>query len=83
MTDCQLEIRKQNRCAVTVIVPVYNVRDYICRCAESLMNQTLADVEFIFVDDATPDDSIDILRSVLERYPERFSQVKILSLIHI
>ena len=82
MTDCQLEIRKQNRCALTVIVPVYNVRDYICRCAESLMNQTLADVEFIFVDDATPDDSIDILRSVLERYPERFSQVKIITHEH-
>ncbi len=65
--------------AITVIIPVYNVRNYIDRCAESLMKQTLKDVQFIFVDDATPDDSISILRSVLERYPARAKDVVIIS----
>lgn len=61
-----------------MIIPVYNVRDYIARCAKSLMEQTLEDVEFIFVDDASPDDSIAILKSVLENYPKRHKYVKIL-----
>ena len=43
------------------------------------MTQTLADVEFIFVNDSTPDDSINILQSVLDQYPERKSDVTILT----
>lgn len=76
---CQLETKYQDDYAVSVIIPVFNVRDYISRCADSLMRQTLADVEFIFVDDASPDDSIEILRSVLSRYPERHQNVRIIS----
>lgn len=44
---------------VSVIVPIYNVERFIVRCVESLLSQTLKEVEFIFVDDATPDRSID------------------------
>lgn len=65
--------------SVTVIIPIYNVRNYIAQCADSLMNQTLEDVEFIFVNDASPDDSIKVLMSVLEQYPKRQSDVKILT----
>lgn len=65
--------------SVTVIIPIYNVRNYIAQCADSLMNQSLSDVEFIFVDDASPDDSIKVLMSVLEQYPKRQSNVKILT----
>ena len=39
---------------VSVIVPVYNVAQYIERCARSLFEQTLEDIEYIFVDDKTP-----------------------------
>ncbi len=46
-----------NTIKVSVIVPFYRVAPYIARCARSLMEQTLQDVEFIFVDDASPDDS--------------------------
>ena len=53
---------------VSVIVPFYNVAPFIERCARSLMAQTLREVEFIFVDDASPDDSADILRRVLSEY---------------
>ena len=53
---------------VSVLVPVYGVEKYIRRCVESLFNQTYADLEFVFVDDCSPDRSIDILRSVI--YPE-------------
>lgn len=62
---------------VSVIVPVYGVEKYIERCARSLFEQTLDDIEYLFIDDCTPDRSIEILKSVLEEYPNRKSQVTI------
>lgn len=64
---------------ISIIVPVFNVRDYIERCACSLFEQTLKDLEYIFVDDASQDDSVEILKSCIERYPKRGAQVKILT----
>ena len=63
---------------ISVIVPVYGVEKYIERCARSLFEQTLEDIEYIFVDDCTPDNSISILCKVLSDYPNRKKQVKIL-----
>lgn len=63
---------------VSVIIPVYGAERFIEHCAESLFLQTLDSLECIFVDDCSPDDSINVLRSVLERYPERAVQVKII-----
>ena len=62
---------------VSVIIPIYNVSRFIERCAESLMQQTLNEVEFIFVNDATPDDSIAILEKVIAVHPERNGAVRI------
>lgn len=64
--------------AVSVIVLVYGVEEYIERCARSLFEQTFEDLEYIFVDDCTPDASMDVLERVLDDYPARRSQVKIL-----
>lgn len=61
--------------AVSVIIPVYKVEPYVARCARSLFDQTLEDIEFIFVDDCTPDRSIDIVKEVLADYPKRKEQV--------
>lgn len=64
---------------ISVIIPIYNVERFITRCAISLMKQTLKeDVEFIFVDDATPDRSIDLLQEVINQYPERRNQVRLI-----
>ena len=57
---------------VSVVIPVYGVEKYIERCAVSLFEQTLDDIEFVFVDDCTPDRSIDILEHVIEKYRLRF-----------
>ncbi len=62
---------------VSVIVPIYNVAQYIERCARSLFEQTFDDIEYVFVNDCTPDDSIEILRDVLEQYPHRKPQARI------
>lgn len=63
---------------VSVIIPIYEVEKYIEFCVRSLMEQTLDDMEFVFVNDATTDDSMYILDRVLADYPNRSSQVKIL-----
>lgn len=62
---------------VSVIIPIYKVEAFIERCATTLLEQTLHEVEYIFVDDATPDHSIQILEEVVARYPERKEQVRI------
>ena len=63
---------------VSVLVPVYGVAQYIGACAASLFGQTYRDIEFIFVDDCSPDDSISVLKAVLKAYPDRENQVRIL-----
>lgn len=68
-----------NEIKVSVIVPVYKVEKFIERCVHSLMEQTMKNVEYIFVDDASPDDSMLILQKVLVNYPERRDNVKILT----
>ena len=62
---------------VSVIVPVYGVEKYIERCARSLFEQTLDDMEFIFVDDCTTDESISVLKNVIKDYPNRVAQTRI------
>lgn len=52
---------------VSVIIPIYKVEPFIARCATSLMEQTLSEVEYIFVNDATPDNSIFLLNQVIEQ----------------
>ena len=42
---------------VSVIVPVYNTEKYLRRCLDSLVNQTLEDVEIIIINDCSPDNS--------------------------
>ena len=65
--------------AVSVIVPVYNVEKYIERCARILFEQTLNNMEYIFVNDCTPDNSMLVLQNVLKEYPNRKQQVRIIN----
>ena len=62
---------------ISVIIPIYRVEAFIERCVESLMQQTLDGVEYIFVNDATPDESIAILEKVVVEHPERIGTVHI------
>lgn len=64
---------------VSVIIPVYGVEKYIERCARSLFEQSLVDIEFVFVNDKTQDKSIEIIETLLYSYPERRDQVKIIN----
>lgn len=62
---------------VSVIIPVYKAEPYIERCARSLFEQSIDDIEYLFIDDCSPDNSIKVLKRVLEDYPFRKSQVVI------
>lgn len=64
---------------VSVIVPIYKAEKFIERCCVSLFEQTLDDMEFIFVDDCSPDNSIAMIRDIMKRYPNREPQIKILT----
>ncbi|MCL2597107.1 MAG: glycosyltransferase family 2 protein [Paludibacter sp.] len=64
--------------AVSILVPVYNVSNFIERCAHSLFQQTFDDIEYVFVNDCTPDDSIEKLQKIIEQYPNRKERIKII-----
>ena len=53
---------------VSVIVPVYKVEDYIAKCLDSLVNQTLTDLEIIIVNDGSPDNSEKIIKKYVKKY---------------
>ena len=54
---------------VSVIVPIYNVEKYLRKCLDSLVNQTLKDIEIICINDGTKDNSVDIVNEYLQKYP--------------
>lgn len=65
---------------ISVIIPVYGVERFVERCVRSLMEQTITDaVEYIFVDDASPDNSIDVIRRVINEYSHSQIHIKILT----
>ena len=65
-----------NDIKISVIVPIYKAEFFIERCIRSLMEQTMKDnIEFVFVNDCTPDNSMQILERVINDYPERSSQI--------
>ena len=64
---------------VSVLVPIYGVEKYIERCARSLFEQSLDNIEYIFVNDCTKDKSMDILYEVIKDYPHLLEQIRIIN----
>ncbi len=63
---------------LSVIVPVYNTEKYLPRCLDSLMNQTLSDMEIICVNDGSTDSCL----SVLQSYAEKDSRIRIIQKVN-
>lgn len=59
---------------VSVILPVYNVSDYLRQCMDSIVGQTLKDIEIICVDDGSTDDSL----AILKEYEAKDQRVKVI-----
>lgn len=56
---------------VSIIVPVYNVEKYLEECMDSLVNQTLQDIEIIAINDGSTDNSLKILNKYKKKYPNK------------
>ncbi len=54
---------------ISVIVPIYNVEEYLAECLDSIVCQTKQDFEVIMVDDGSTDSSGEIAKSYAEKYP--------------
>ncbi len=68
---------------ISVIIPIYNVEKYIERCIHSLFKQTMSkDIEYIFVNDCTPDNSIKKLNDILLEYPQIKENIHIINHSH-
>jgi len=65
---------------VSIIITIYNREKYIEECARSLFEQTLEDIEYIFIDDASSDNTINLLFKVIKQYPYRESLIKVIQL---
>ena len=64
---------------VSILVPIYGVEKYIEKCARSLFEQTYENLEYIYVNDCSPDNSVQILNEVLNDYPNRSRYVRIIN----
>ena len=56
---------------VSVIIPAYNTEEYMSQCLESILAQTLQEIEILVVDDGSTDQTLKVLKDYEERYPEK------------
>lgn len=61
---------------VSIIIPVYNSQKYLNRCLDSVCNQMLKDIEIIILNDASTDNSLDIIR----KYEKMDSRIKVINM---
>ena len=59
---------------ISVVVPVYNVEEYLNRCVDSILNQTFTDFELILVDDGSPDNC----GKICDEYAEKDNRVRVI-----
>ena len=60
---------------VSVIIPVYNVEKYLCKCLDSVVHQTLSNIEILLIDDGSKDNSGKIAQEYSKNYPNVFTYV--------
>ena len=53
---------------VSILVPFFKVEQYVGRCVESLFTQTYKNIEYVFVNDCTPDKSMDVINEMIDKY---------------
>lgn len=64
---------------ISVVIPVYNAEKFIEKCAKSLFEQTFDQIEYIFVDDCSTDNSVEILQSLIDKYQRHTYNITIIT----
>ena len=64
---------------LSVIVPVYNTEAYLRDCVDSILGQTVEDLELILVNDGSPDGSAAIIADYVRRFPQRVSSISLVN----
>ena len=64
---------------VSILVPIYNVEKYLPKCLDSIFHQTYSDLEYVFMNDCSPDNSLDILHKYIEEHHIDKERITILS----
>lgn len=64
---------------VSIVVPIYKTEKFLKKCLDSLVNQTLKEIEIILINDGSPDNSEEICVQYLEKYPEKIKYYKIIN----
>ena len=59
-----MKITQENKVKVSIVIPIYNVERYLRQCLDSVVNQTLKEIEIICVDDGSTDSSPEIMQSM-------------------
>ena len=59
---------------ISIVIPVYNVQDYIKKCLDSILSQTFSDLEIILVDDG----STDLSGRICDYYSENDKRIKVI-----
>ena len=62
-------------CKVSIVVPIYNVEKYLRQCLNSIINQTLKDIEIICVNDG----STDLSTQIINEFAEKDNRIKIIN----
>ena len=65
------EKKTSTRPKVSIVVPIYNVEKYLKECVDSILNQTLEDIEVILVDDGSPDNC----GKIVDEYARKDSRI--------
>ena len=76
LKNCQKILRNENKVKVSVIIPVYNCENYLKEALDSVVNQTLKEIEIICVDDCSSDNSL----AILQEYAAKDSRVRVIAL---
>lgn len=67
----------EDKISVSVVVPVYNAEKYITRCADSLLKQTLDEVEIVFVEDGSIDNSLRLLYGIRDEFQSGNTSIRV------
>ena len=62
-------------CKLSIIITVYNKEKYISRCIESALNQNIDNYEIIIVNDGSTDNSHNIIKKYVEKYPDKINYI--------